>query len=90
MQTDLSNTKIEVISAVTEVNTTTANSRINGSTMQIGAEVANYGDRIFYEDTDIKGEIFRVCLQTATGKIFLDKRNSRRSKSITIHEYKIL
>ena len=85
---NLANSKIKIVQAVTNVNSTSTNSKLVGSVISIGEQTDDFGDRIFYEDTLIGADLYRVCLETATGKIYLDKRNNRRAKSITITEYK--
>lgn len=81
------NTTIEILKAITKVNSISKNSRITGTFLNIGNEVYKREDGIFFDYVKINENNFRPFYNFATKEIFLDCINNNKVKSITIKKF---
>ena len=86
----LENKTIKILESNTEVFTAKNVSRVNGFTFELKNVIADYGDRIFFNDVVINGESFRPMLYTKQNTFLLDKVSNKKSKSISVNKYEIL
>jgi len=81
------NRTIKILEAVTNVNSVSKKSRIEGDTLFIGKEVFKREDGIFFKDVIIDGKTFRPFFNFTTKYIYLDCVGNSKVKTITIKKY---
>ena len=87
---NLANKEIEVLNAITKVNSKASNSFLTGKTIKIGALHFEREDGNFYH-TEIDETNYQVFHRFETGNLELDKHISNpRSKTIIINAYRLI
>jgi hypothetical protein len=79
--------RIQVLEAVTQVNSKSQKSRIEGMVFHIGDVVFPREDGLFYENILIEGKEFRPFYEFASQEFTLDCVVNRLSKTITIKKF---
>lgn len=87
---NLENKTIKILESNTEVFTAKNTSRINSFTFDLKNIIADYGDRVFFENVIINGESFRPMLYTKENTFLLENAFKKRSKTIVVKKYEIL